>query len=40
MIEEIIERIRNADTSTLEQFYWFLMLELEAWKEVIQISNP
>ena len=30
MMEEIFERIRNADTSTLEQVYWFLLLEMES----------
>ena len=28
MIERIFEAVRDADPETLEQFYWFLMMEL------------
>lgn len=38
MLEYIEESLREADENTLEHIYWFL-LENEAWKEVIQISN-
>lgn len=30
MIDRIIETVRNADAQTLEQFYWFLMMEMES----------
>lgn len=29
MIDHIFETVRNADDDTVEQFYWFLMMELE-----------
>ena len=28
MIEQIFDKVREADDSTVEQFYWFLMLEM------------
>ena len=28
MIEHICEKVREADDTTVEQFYWFLMLEM------------
>lgn len=30
MIEHIFETVRNADSDTVEQFYWFLMMEMES----------
>ena len=30
MIDQIFETVRNADEETLEQFYWFLMMEMES----------
>lgn len=29
MIDRIFETVREADNATVEQFYWFLMMELE-----------
>lgn len=29
MIDRIFDTVREADAETLEQFYWFLMMELE-----------
>ena len=30
MIEQLCERIREADTQTLEEFFWYLEMELES----------
>ena len=30
MIDQINERVRNADSKTVEEVYWFLMLEMES----------
>lgn len=30
MIDQIFEKVREADNETVEQFYWFLMMELES----------
>lgn len=30
MIDHIFDTVRNADDETVEQFYWFLMMELES----------
>lgn len=29
MVEQIFDKVREADTATVEQVYWFLMLEME-----------
>ena len=29
MIERLIERIQEADSETLEEFFWYLEMELE-----------
>lgn len=30
MIDHIFEIVRNADAETIEQFYWFLVMEIES----------
>lgn len=30
MIDRIFETVREADDATVEQFFWFLMMELES----------
>lgn len=30
MIDHIFAMVKGADSETLEQFYWFLMMELES----------
>lgn len=29
MIDRIFETVRNADDSMIEQFYWFMIMEME-----------
>lgn len=30
MIDHIFDTVQEADTATVEQFYWFLMMEMES----------
>ena len=37
MIEDIVSKLREADTATVEEVFWFLELDSEGWKEVIHM---